>query len=162
MLEGLPKEIEEYVINEEDSCSKCGSPLTVIGKEVVRTEVEFKPARLLVKQIVRQIVKCTKCGNDGSDNPNQHFEKAAIPVNVLSHSIATPSLVGHILHQKYVMGVPLNRMEKELYGIGLVVSRAQLSHWGIRCCEEWLTPIYDCMHEVLMSCEILHMDETRI
>ena len=30
MLEGLPKEIEEYIINEEDACSKCGSPLTVV------------------------------------------------------------------------------------------------------------------------------------
>ena len=162
ILDGLPKEIEEYIINEEDTCSKCGSALKVIGKEVVRTEVEFKPARLIVKQIVRQIAKCTKCGTDGSDNPNQHFEKAAIPANILSHSIATPSLVGHILNQKYVMGIPLNRMEKELYAMGLVASRAQLSHWVIRCCEEWLTPIYDRMHEVLMSCEILHMDETRI
>mgnify|MGYP002508489816 CR=1 FL=1 len=62
MLDGLPKEIEEYIINEEDTCSKCGSALKVIGKEVVRTEVEFKPARLIVKQIVRQIAKCTKCG----------------------------------------------------------------------------------------------------
>lgn len=78
MLDGLPKEIEEYIINEEDICTKCGSALKVIGKEVVRTEVEFKPARLIVKQIVRQIAKCTKCGTDGSDNPNQHFEKATI------------------------------------------------------------------------------------
>lgn len=162
MLEGLPKEIEEYIINEEDICSKCGSPLKVIGKEVVRTEVEFKPARLIVKQIVRQIAKCTQCGTDENEHPNQHFEKAAVPANVLLHSIATPSLVAHILHQKYVMGIPLNRMERELYGMGLAASRAQLSHWVIRCCEEWLTPIYNRMHEVLMSCEILHMDETRI
>ena len=136
MLEGLPKEIEEYVINEEDTCSKCGSPLTVIRKEVVRTEVEFKPARLIVKQIVRQIAKCIKCGtdgSDGSDNPNQHFEKTAIPVNVLSHSIATPSLVGHILQQKYGMGIPLNRMKKELYSMGLVASRAALDAFWSWC-----------------------------
>ena len=71
-----------------------------------------------------------------SEHPNQHFEKAAVPANVLLHSIATPSLVAHILHQKYVMGIPLNRMERELYGMGLAASRAQLSHWVIRCCEE--------------------------
>ena len=162
MLASLPKEIEEYVINEEDTCSKCGSSLKVIGKEVVRTEVEYRPAKLIVKQIVRQIAKCTECGTEGSNNPNQHFEKAAVPANVLSHSIATASLVGHVLDQKYAMGIPLNRMEKEFYSMGLVVSRAQLSHWVIRCCEEWLAPIYNRMHEILMACEILHMDETRI
>ena len=91
----MPKEIEEYVINEEDTC--------------------------------------TKCGTEGSDNPNQNFEKAAIPANVLSHSIATSSLVGHILHQKYCIGVPLNRMEKELYSMGLVASRAALDAFWSWC-----------------------------
>ncbi|MFR6275923.1 hypothetical protein [Blautia sp.] len=49
MLEGLPKEIEEYVIPAEDVCSVCGSGLKIIGKRVVRTEVEFRPAKLVVK-----------------------------------------------------------------------------------------------------------------
>ena len=108
MLACIPKEVEEYIINEEDTCSKCGSSLKVIGKEIVRTEVEYRPAKLIVKQIVRQIAKCTECGTDRSTRPNQHFEKAAVPANVLSHSIATPSLVGHVLQQKYAMGIPLN------------------------------------------------------
>ena len=162
MLSSLPKQIEEYVINDEDTCSECGSPLEVIGKEIVRTEVEYVQAKLVVKQIVRQIAKCTKCGTEGSENPNQHFEKAAIPTNILPHSIATPSLVAHVIQQKFCMGVPTNRMERELYSAGLVISRAKLSYWIIRCSEEWLTPIYNRMHEVLMTCEILHMDETRI
>lgn len=162
MLACIPKEVEEYIINEEDTCSKCGSSLKVIGKEIVRTEVEYRPAKLIVKQIVRQIAKCTECGTDRSTRPNQHFEKAAVPANVLSHSIATPSLVGHVLQQKYAMGIPLNRMETEFYSMGLVATRAQLSHWVIRCCEDWLKPIYNRMHEILISCEILHMDETRI
>ena len=126
MLACIPKEVEEYIINEEDTCSKCGSSLKVIGKEIVRTEVEYRPAKLIVKQIVRQIAKCTECGTDRSTRPNQHFEKAAVPANVLSHSIATPSLVGHVLQQKYAMGIPLNRMEMEFYSMGLVATRAQL------------------------------------
>ena len=121
MLSSLPKEIEEYVINDEDSCSKCGSPLEVVGKEIVRTEVEYVPAKLIVKQIVRQIAKCTKCGTEESEHPNQHFEKAAVPANVLPHSIATPSLVAHVIQQKFCMGVPTNRMERELYSAGLVI-----------------------------------------
>ena len=34
MLACIPKEVEEYIINEEDTCSKCGSSLKVIGKEI--------------------------------------------------------------------------------------------------------------------------------
>ena len=162
MLSGLPKEIEEYIINPEDTCSECGAPLKIIGKEVVRTEVEYQPAKLIVKQIVRQIAKCTKCGTEESDNPKDHFQKAAVPSKLLSHTIATPSLVAHILYQKFVLGVPLYRIEKDLFQMGLVLPRPQMSHWVIRCSEEWFSPIYWRIHQKLVACEILHMDETRI
>ena len=69
MLAGLPKEIEEYIIDAEEKCSVCGGDLEVIGKEIVRTEVEFKPATLIVKQIVRQVAKCKVCGSNGNDRP---------------------------------------------------------------------------------------------
>ena len=45
MLAGLPQEIDEYVIPADETCSVCGSDLKVIGKRLVRTEVEFVPAK---------------------------------------------------------------------------------------------------------------------
>ena len=51
--------------------------------------------------------------------------------------IATPSLVAHTIQQKFCMGIPANRMERELYSAGLVISRAKLSYWIIRCSEEF-------------------------
>lgn len=66
MLSGLKKEVEEYLIPGEEVCPKCGNDLTLIGKEVIRTEAEFIPARLLVKQVVRQVAKCTSCGKESS------------------------------------------------------------------------------------------------
>lgn len=162
MLAALPKEVEEYIINEEDTCSVCGGKLKVIGKEIVRTEVEYQPARLKVKQIIRQVAKCTECGREGSENPVDHFQKAAVPAKVLSHSIATPSLVAQVMYQKFAMGIPLNRLERDFYRMGLVLSRASMAHWIIRCSEEWLAPIYDRIHSELLKCENLHMDETRI
>jgi len=62
MLDVLPKEIEEYIVDPEENCSVCGSALKIVGKKLIRTEVEFVPAKLKVKQIVQQVVKCTKCG----------------------------------------------------------------------------------------------------
>lgn len=162
MLASLPKEIEEYIIPDDEVCSKCGEDLMIIGKRIVRTEVTYEPAKLKVKQIVQQIAKCTQCGKEGSENPKDHFQKAAIPVPVLSHSIATPSLVAQVMYQKFAMGMPFARQEKDWYRLGLILSRSNMANWTNRCSEEWLTPVYERIHAELLSCEVLHMDETRI
>ena len=162
MLAGLSKEIEEYVIPADETCSVCGGNLKIVGKRPVRTEVEFVPAKLKVKQIVQQIAKCTKCGTDEGENPNCHFQKAAVPVPPLPHSISTPSLVAQIMYQKFALGLPLARQEKDWFRLGLVLPRNNMANWIIRCSEEWLTPVYDRIHEKLMECQVLHMDETRI
>lgn len=162
MLAGLPKEIEEYIINPEDNCNICHGKLKVIGKKLIRTEVEFIPSKIKVVQIVQQVAKCTECGTAGSENPKDHFQKAAIPSSVLPHSIATPSLVAQVIYQKFLMGMPLNRQEKDWYRMGLVLPRGNMANWVIRCGENWLAPIYDKIHATLLKCEILHMDETRI
>lgn len=162
MLAGLPKEIEEYVIPAEETCNVCGGELKVIGKRIVRTEVEFEPAKLKVKQIVQQIAKCTTCGTDKGENPSCHFQKAAVPKPVLPHSISTPSLVAQVMYQKYAMGLPLARQERDWFRMGLVLPRNDMANWVIRCSQEWLTPMYDRIREKLMECQVLHMDETRI
>lgn len=162
MLASIPKEIEEYIVNPEETCSICGSKLKVVGKKLIRTEVELIPAKLKVKQIVQQVVKCTECGTKKSKNPKDHFQKAAVPATVLPHSIATASLVAQIMYQKFAMGVPLNRQENDFYGMGLVLPRANMANWVIRCSQEWLTPLYNRIHKELIKCEVLHMDETRL
>jgi transposase len=162
MLTGLPKEIEEYILNPEDTCPKCGSQLKIIGKQFIRTEVEFIPAKLKVKQIVRQVVKCESCATLDSANQSPVFVKAAIPVPVLPHSISTPSMVAQVMYQKFVRGLPFNRQEKDWFRMGLVLTRADMANWVIRCSEEWLTPIYNRIHEQILSSEVMHMDETRI
>ena len=162
MLAALPKEVEEYIINPEDTCSVCDGDLKVIGKKVVRTKVEFIPAKLKVVQIVQQVAKCTKCGTGENENPKDHFQKAAIPSPVLPHSIATASIVAQVMYQKFMMGVPLNRQERDWHRLGLILPRSNMSHWVIRCSEQWLTPIYDLIHFYLKQCQCLHMDETRI
>ena len=59
--------------------------------------MEFQPAKLIVKQIVRQVAKCTVCGKEGSSNQKCHFHKAALPVSLFSHSISIPSLLAQVI-----------------------------------------------------------------
>ena len=162
MLAGLPQEVEEYVLPLDEKCSICGGEMKVVGKRVVRTEVEFRPARLILKQIVQQIAKCTECGEEDSPNEKCHFQKAAVPVPPLAHSISTPSLIAQIMYQKFAMGLPLARQEKDWFRLGLVLSRSNMANWIIRCSQEWLEPVYWRIHEKLLECGLLHMDENRI
>lgn len=66
------------------------------------------------------------------------------------------------MYQKYAMGLPLARQERDWFRMGLVLPRNDMANWVIRCSQEWLTPIYDRIREKLMECQVLHMDETRI
>ena len=134
----------------------------MIGKRIVRTEVEFEPAKLKVRQIVQQVAKCTVCGTDGADNPNCHFQKAAVPIPPLPHSLSTPSLIAQVMYQKFIMGIPFARQERDWYRLGLVLPRNVMANWVIRCCQEWLEPLYWRILEMLAACGVLHMDETRI
>lgn len=162
MLASLPKIVEEYIIPPEETCSVCGAPLRIIGKEIVRTEVSFIPAQVKVVQVIRQVAQCSECGKKDSPYPQKHFQKAAVPAKVLPHSIATHSLAAQIFYQKFAMGIPLHRLEHDFYRMGLILSRATMSHWVIRMSEEWLFPIYERIHQKLLNCSTLHMDETRI
>ncbi|RDU23247.1 hypothetical protein DWV06_10755 [Anaerosacchariphilus polymeriproducens] len=111
---------------------------------------------------MRQVAKCEKCEKKDSENKSPVFVKAEIPAPVLPHSISTPSLVAQVMYQKFVMGLPFNRQEKDWFRMGLVLTRADMAFWIIRCSEEWLVPIYQKIHEQFITCEVLHMDETRI
>lgn len=162
MLAGLPQEVEEYVLPADEKCSVCGGEMKVTGKRVVRTEVEFHPAKLIVKQIVQQVAKCVSCGGKDSPNEKCHFQKAAVPVPPLAHSISTPSLIAQVMYQKFALGLPLSRQEKDWYRLGLVLSRSNMANWVIRCSQEWFEPVYWRIHEKLIECDLIHMDETRI
>lgn len=162
MLAGFTQEVEEYVLPAEEKCSVCGGEMKVTGKKVVRTEVEFQPAKLIVKQIIQQVAKCVNCGTEDSPNEKCHFQKAAVPVPPLAHSISTPSLIAQVMYQKFALGLPLSWQEKDWYRLGLVLSRSNMANWVIRCSEEWFELVYWRIHEKLLECALIHMDETRI
>ena len=162
MLAGFPQEVEKYVLPAEEKCSVCGGEMKVTGNKVVRTEVEFQPAKLIVKQIIQQVAKCVNCGTEDSPNEKCHFQKAAVPVPPLAHSISTPSLIAQVMYQKFALGLPLSRQEKDWYRLGLVLSRSNMANWVIRCSEEWFKPVYWRIYEKLLECDLIHMDETRI
>jgi len=161
-LKDLPMEVVECEIDENEKCFVCDSKLVKIGKKVVRSEVVYIPASIKVLQYVQVVYKCVDCGEVGSDNDKNVIVKATVPRSLLAHSIASPSVVAQVMYQKYVMGMPLNRIEKDWSRLDFILSKTTMANWVIRCSEEWLKPIYDRIHEQLLKSHVLHCDETTI
>ena len=152
---------EEYKLNEEDKCEECGSDLELVGKKVVRQEIEYKPAELIIKEYVQYIYKCKECGTEGSKKDTPTFYKAEMPKPLLTHSFVSPSLATEILYQKYYLGVPLYRQEKMWDDKGLVLPRNMMANWCIKINEYYLNHIYELMQkELKKDCELMHVNET--
>nr|WP_238475806.1 IS66 family transposase [Clostridium manihotivorum] len=160
LIKSLPHEIVECVINEEEAvCKICGSYLKVIGKKKVRSEMEYIPAKLIIKDYVQYVYKCTECGKNDV-NPYDSIYCAPVPAPVLTHSVASPSITAWIMYQKYMMSVPLYRQEKDFRRMGAELKRDMMANWIIRSTEYWLKPLYEKMHEQLLKCSIIMSDET--
>ena len=111
LLEKFPHEEKMYTLPEDERiCKRCGSPLVSMGKEKIRTEVQFIPAQVKIIDIYRESFQCLEC------RKQEHFvvEKPQVPHSVLQNSMATASAVAHVIVQKYQMAVPLHRQEQDM------------------------------------------------
>lgn len=153
---------EEYILEEgQDKCPICGANLKLIGTELTRQEIEYVPAKLILKNYLKKIYKCEKCGTERSEKETPTIVKPSIPRALLSHSFASPSLATEVIYQKYYMGVPLYRQEKVWDDRGLILPRSMTSNWCIKLSEYYFEPIYKLMLKKLKEeNEVLHVDET--
>ena len=88
--------------------------------------------------------------------------KAPRPKEMISNSIATPSLVSAIINAKYVNAVPLYRQEQEYKRNDVNISRQTMANWCILSSERYLSLIADRLKQELMKSHVLHADETPV
>ncbi|MGN1086170.1 MAG: IS66 family transposase [Porcipelethomonas sp.] len=161
-------EIEEVIHEAEDKvCPECGSEMEVIGKEFVRDELVYVPARMFVRKHYVETTRCVSCGIDESrdnendkDIPKQVFGKAIAPAALIPGSFCSPELLAHILYSKYVQAIPLYRQEKDYAACGAKISRQTMSNWVIWAAINKAKPVFDIMKEKLLTQSVIHADET--
>jgi transposase len=159
LLKDLPHIRRLCTLVEEDRfCEACGTTLVSIGEEFIRTEIEFIPAEVRVIDYYRETFECRTCRK----NEEPYIEKSPMPYPVIQHSMASPSTVAWIMHQKFVNALPLYRQEKEWKSLGVSLSRATMANWVLAASRDWLTPIVELMHQKLLAESYLHVDETTI
>lgn len=159
MLENLPVETVEYRLSDEEQvCSCCGGTLHEMSTEV-RQELVYIPAELKVVKHVQYVYACRHCEHHEIETP---IQTAPRPKSVIPGSFASPSILAHIMTQKYVEGLPLYRQEKQFQRMGMPLSRQTFANWMVKGAEQWLSVLYHRMHELLLEMDIIHADETTL
>ena len=158
--------VEEFHEVGDKTCDKCGSEMVVIGKEKIRDELVYVPARLFMRRHIAEVVKCPTCGMDESrdaDLPDIepcHIRTAEVPAPMIPHSFCTPELLAHIVYEKYCNAMPLNRLEKDFKAKGVNLSSTTMANWIIMASQRWIRPVWEEMHKELISSPVIHADET--
>jgi len=138
-------------------CPNCGEPLTEIGIEFVRSELNIIPAQIFVVDIYRKTYKCEHC----SDDELTKIFKAPVPVPTVRKSMATAATIAYVMQQKYQLGLPLYRMEQYWQAEGIDLRRNTLANWIIRG-SLWFKPLWERMLEILLTEDIIHADESYV
>lgn len=155
-LKNIPKTIIVHKLTEEEKlCPRCGEEMTVIGYDSF-IQVEYIPAHIEVQEHRKEKAVCRNCSKN---NDNSVFAVADAPAPLIERSYATPSLISHIICEKYVKAVPLYRIEKEFLYSGISLSRQTMDNFMIAAAE-MLMPLYELLHRLMLTYDILHADET--
>lgn len=148
----LPREEVIYDLPEDEKHCACGCALTEIGADKSE-QLEIIPAQFKVIVHVRKKYACKSCENT--------VKTAALPAMPIPKSIATASLLAHVMVCKYEDHLPLYRQEHILQRSGVDIARSTLSHWMIQCAA-LLKPLVDQMASLIKCYDVAYADETTV
>jgi transposase len=154
----LPRERVEFDLTEaEKACPCCQCMRVRIGTDVSE-RLDYRPASLFVRQIVRPTYACRFCERAG-DNPQ--VAQPTLPPEPIPRGTAAAGLLAHILVSKYFDHLPLYRQESILARLGWEVTRSTLCD-QILACSGVLELLYRLMCDRVRASAALHADDTPV
>ncbi len=154
----LPREREEIDFTDaEKLCPCCGKPRARMGADTSE-RLDYRPACLFVREIVRPKYACSHCEHQGE---SAQIVQSPLPPEPIPRGIASAGLLSHLLVSKYVDHLPLYRMESIFDRLGWNVKRSTLCDLAMRC-GHVLTPLYAWMCRRVLLSDVLHTDDTSI
>ena len=153
------REVPVDTLSDEDKiCPACGTEMVPIGKEIIRTEIEFTPAKLERIIYYATTYGCPKCKNtEDTQFIKDNGKPALIPGSYISESLAA-----YIIYQKYVQSVPLYRLEQDFKQYEALITRATMARCVIASAEKYFRPMFDYFHRELLKREFIMMDESPV
>ena len=150
----LPRiEVVHDLPDHEKVCAKDGTALQRIGEEISE-QLDYVPAQVRVIRHIRPKYSCPCC--------HQGVQIAPTPPTLFPKSLATPSLLAHIVTAKFVDGLPLYRQEAQFERLGVTLGRATMAGWMIRLGGTHVVPLINLLNEQMLEQPLIHFDETRL
>ena len=143
----LPREV--IVIEPEEDTSL----LKKIGEEVTET-LAYRPAKLVVLRRVRPKYVDPRDETRG-------VIMAALPARPIEKGLAEPSLLAHVVIEKYVDHLPLYRQVQRFTRAGITLSDSTLGDW-VAATADLVAPLYEALAEEARQSGYLQADETPI
>jgi transposase len=154
----LPRErVEIDLTDAEKACPCCQRTRVRIGADVSE-RLDYRPAALFVRQIIRPTYVCRYCERAGDD---PQMARSPLPPEPIPRGTAAAGLLAHVLVSKYVDHLPLYRQESILGRLGWDVTRSTLCDQVIACADA-LAPLYRLMCDRVRASAALHADDTPV
>ena len=152
-LSGLPVRRIDHYLSEEELEAEFGVRGWKQLPDAISRKYHFVPAKAEVEEHHIGVY---------ASKTDEHMVKADHPKALLHGSLVSPSLGAAIINGKYVNAVPLYRLEQEFQRYGLQITRQNMANWCIRLAEEYLSILYDHLHEELYFYHVIQADETPV
>lgn len=120
----------------------------------VQKTVEFVPARYYVKETTYHNF-VWKISED-----EQKFFSPQKPARLLERSMVSASVAAHLIHEKAINGMPINRQTLDLQKKGFDIDWQTVNNWALRTSQDYLVPLADHMLKDFRKLHTVHMDET--
>jgi transposase len=147
-------ETETVILEPEITICPCCGPLARIGEEVTE-EMDWVPAKLIRRQMIRPKYAACRCGQRG-------MTIAGLPPRLLPQSKLGLGLAVYIVLARYDDHLSfywLEQIFRERHGVE--IPRQQMVQWveQIAC---WLQPLYDAMWVTMKAGGYVQIDETPV
>ena len=152
-MSGLPIERIDHYMTEEELTAEFGKNGWKQLPDAISRRYRFIPAKVEVEEHHIGVY---------ADKKDGHMVKAKHPRGLLHGSTVSPTLAAAIINGKYVNAIPLYRLEQEFKRYGLAITRQNMANWMIRLGEEYLSVLYDYLHQKLYDYHVIQADETPV
>jgi transposase len=154
----LPKERVEIDLTEAEKACPCCQRIRILIGADVSERLDYRPAALFVRQVVRPTYACRYCERAGDD---PQVAQRPLPPEPIPRGAAAAGLLAHLLVSKYVDHLPLYRQESILGRLGWEVTRSTLCD-QVMACADALAPLYRLMCDRVRASASLHADDTPV
>lgn len=148
-----------HVDMDKKTCPDCGGRLKELAPEK-KYVLSYVPSHYKVTKYVIHKYVCPACTE--REEKMKEIASPGGPVRLIEGSVIDGSVVAGIAVNKFMMGLPLYRQEKELKQRGIPISRQSMSNWLMKSSDLYLEAIFKRMHKDLAGVEVIHMDETQL